>query len=68
LRYFEAGGRIRKAISVVKRRCGPHEDSIRALNIGPNGIQVGGPLLGFSGVLTGVPRLFEKSSGLSEMQ
>ncbi len=68
LRYFEAGGRIRKAISVVKRRCGPHEDSIRELSIGPSGVQVGDPLLGFSGVLTGVPRFFEKSPVLSEMQ
>jgi circadian clock protein KaiC len=66
LRYFEVGGRIRKAISVVKKRCGPHEDTIRELSISPQGLLVGEPLTQFSGVLTGVPRFFGNSEKLSE--
>jgi circadian clock protein KaiC len=65
LRYFEAEGRIRKAISVVKKRSGPHEDTIRELSLGPRGIKVGAPLVSFSGVLTGVPRYLGQSSALS---
>jgi circadian clock protein KaiC len=53
-RYFEAGGQIRKAISVVKRRSGPHERAIRELRLGP-GLDVGEPLSQFTGILTGVP-------------
>jgi circadian clock protein KaiC len=66
LRYFEAGGRIRKAISVVKRRCGPHEDTIREFGVGAGGVHVGEPLLRFSGVLTGVPRFHGDAGALSE--
>jgi circadian clock protein KaiC len=56
LRYFEAMGAVRRAISVVKKRTGPHEDSIRELRIGkPNGIRVGEALEEFEGVLTGRP-------------
>lgn len=58
LRYFEAGGAIRRALSVVKKRTGPHENTIRELTISSKGINVGKPLTEFSGVLTGVP-LFE---------
>jgi len=54
-RYFEAGGRVRKALSVVKKRSGGHEDTIRELGFGSEGIQVGRPLTGFRGILTGVP-------------
>ncbi len=54
-RYFESNGRIRKAISVVKKRTGPHEDTIRELNITGSGISIGEPLREFHGVLTGVP-------------
>lgn len=54
-RYFEAGGRVRKAVSVVKRRTGAHETSIREYVIGPDRIQIGEPLAGFRGVMTGVP-------------
>jgi circadian clock protein KaiC len=56
LRYFESGGRVRKAISVLKKRGGPHEDSVREFQIDDGGIRVGEPLLEFDGVLTGVPR------------
>ena len=55
LRYFEALGRVRKAISVVKKRSGPHEDTIRELRLDQRGIVVGEPLVEFRGVLTGVP-------------
>ena len=64
LRYFEAGGRIRKAISVVKKRSGRHETTIRELTLGPSGVIVGEPLSRFTGVLTGVPKYTGKSSEL----
>jgi circadian clock protein KaiC len=56
LRFFEAEGEVRKAISVMKRRTGVHENSIRELRLGPDRIQVGVPLKHFHGVLTGVPQ------------
>ncbi len=55
LRYFEAIGRVRRAISVIKKRSGPHEDTIRELRIDGQGITVGPPLDQFQGVLRGVP-------------
>jgi circadian clock protein KaiC len=55
LRYFEHDGRVRKAISVMKKRAGPHELAIREFQITPAGLRVGEPLKGFQGVLTGVP-------------
>jgi circadian clock protein KaiC len=55
LRYFEALGRVRRAISVVKKRTGPHEDTIREFRITGRGIEVGPALEEFQGVLRGVP-------------
>ena len=55
LRYFESDGEIRRAISVVKRRTGSHESSIREFRITENGVEVGPRLQGFRGVLTGTP-------------
>lgn len=55
-RYFEAQGAVKQAISVVKRRSGPHERTIRELLMGENRIQIGMPLYEFEGVLTGTPR------------
>ena len=55
IRYFEHNGRVRKAISVVKKRTGPHEQTIRELQILPGRVKVGEPLEGFHGVLHGVP-------------
>jgi circadian clock protein KaiC len=55
LRYFEAAGEVRRAISVIKKRTGTHEKSIRELEISQDGICIGGPLKDFRGVLTGVP-------------
>jgi circadian clock protein KaiC len=54
-RYFEYQGEIRRALSVVKRRSGPHENTIRELTLGSNGIIVGEPLRQFRGVFTGLP-------------
>jgi circadian clock protein KaiC len=54
-RFFEAQGRVHKAISVVKKRSSGHEDAIRELQFGPHGVRVGRPLTDFRGVLTGVP-------------
>jgi circadian clock protein KaiC len=54
-RYFEYQGMIRRALSVVKRRGGLHERTIREMTMGPNGVSVGKPLTEFHGVLTGVP-------------
>ncbi|HWN41609.1 MAG TPA: ATPase domain-containing protein [Thermoanaerobaculia bacterium] len=53
MRYFEAFGEVRQAISTVKRRGGSHERSIRELRIDPDGIRVGRQLREFHGVLTG---------------
>jgi len=55
LRYFEAGGAIRQAVSVMKKRTGSHERTIREFQITPGGLRVGPPLSDFQGVLTGVP-------------
>lgn len=55
LRYFEAEGEIRRALSVIKKRTGHHEPSIREFKIDKNGVQVGPSLEGFRGVLTGTP-------------
>jgi circadian clock protein KaiC len=55
LRYFEAHGQIRKALSLVKRRSGPHETTIRELRLGAGGIRPGEPLTDFVGVMTGTP-------------
>jgi circadian clock protein KaiC len=55
LRYFEALGRVRRAISVVKKRTGAHENTIREFQISGRGFAVGEPLEEFQGVLRGVP-------------
>ena len=55
LRYFEAGGEVRQAISVVKKRGSDHERTIREFRLEEGGIRVGNPLREFRGVLTGVP-------------
>jgi circadian clock protein KaiC len=63
LRYFEAEGEVRQAISVFKKRGSMHERSIRRFCIGRNGISVGPPLAGFHGILTGVPAYDYDSHG-----
>jgi circadian clock protein KaiC len=57
LRYFEASGRVRRAMSVIKKRTGAHEDTIREYLIDRRGITLGQPLSGFQGVLRGVPEI-----------
>jgi circadian clock protein KaiC len=55
LRFFEASGKIRKAISVIKKRVGAHEDTIREFRLSNEGLTVGEPLVEFHGIMTGVP-------------
>jgi circadian clock protein KaiC len=55
LRYFEAHGEVRQAISTIKKRSGSHEHTIRELRLGPERIHIGRPLHDFQGVLTGTP-------------
>jgi circadian clock protein KaiC len=55
LRYFEVFGSVRQAVSVVKKRSGDHERTIRESRVQRGGLHVGGPLREFQGVLTGVP-------------
>lgn len=65
LRYFEALGRVRRAISVMKKRTGTHEDTIREYQIDRAGVTLGPPLSNFQGVLRGVPVLIG-NEGLME--
>jgi circadian clock protein KaiC len=55
LRYYEAEGEVRQAISVVKKRGGAHERTIRDFRLSDKGVHIGEPLRRFRGVLTGVP-------------
>jgi len=55
LRYFEATGRVRRAVSVIKKRTGMHETTIREFSISNSGLTMGEPLAGFHGILRGVP-------------
>lgn len=57
LRYFEAFGQVRRAISIIKKRFGTHENTIREIRIDSRGIAIGEPLKGFQGVLRGTPVL-----------
>ena len=68
LRYFEALGRVRRAISVVKKRTGVHEDTIREFMIDRKGITLGEPLTAFQGVLRGVPSLVSEDAGLLDVK
>jgi circadian clock protein KaiC len=63
-RFFEAGGWVRRAISVVKKRNGYHERTIREIDLDERGVVIGEPLEGFQGVLTGVPTFIGKSGQL----
>ncbi len=66
LRYYEAAGAVRNAISAMKRRAGGHERTIREFSLGPSGIVVGKPLTDFHGVLAGVPTYTGASESLME--
>jgi circadian clock protein KaiC len=67
LRYFEALGRVRRAISVVKKRTGTHEDTIREYLIDRRGFSLGEPLTNFQGVLRGVPTMIDASNVLADV-
>lgn len=64
MRFFEYNGALKKAISVVKHRTSAHEESIRELQITPEGIRIGAPLRSFRGVLMGTPEYLGKSDDL----
>jgi circadian clock protein KaiC len=66
LRFFEAEGEVRKAISVAKKRTGFHERTIRELKLGEGGVQIGPPLKRFQGVLTGTPTISDPTEPLPE--
>ena len=66
LRYFEARGRVRRAMSVIKKRTSAHEDTIREYRIDAQGITLGEPLMNFQGVLRGVPELIGETRELLE--
>lgn len=55
-RFFEAFGHVKKAVSVIKKRTGSHEETLRELRIGPGGIIIGQVLSKFSGIFSGIPR------------
>jgi circadian clock protein KaiC len=63
LRFFEAFGVVKQAISVVKKRSGYHERALREYSLSADGIHVGEPLRNFHGVLTGVPELIVRNEG-----
>jgi circadian clock protein KaiC len=65
MRYFEVHGAVRQAISVVKRRSGNHERTIREFRVGTGGLLVGEPLRDFQGVLTGVPNYTGRAAPLT---
>jgi len=65
-RYFEAGGEVKQALSVIKKRSGEHERTIRELVMKHGSIRVGKALAEFDGVLTGVPKYHGKLEGLEE--
>ena len=69
LRYFEALGKVRRAVSVIKKRTGKHEETIREFRITSAGLTLGDPLSGFQGVLRGVPTFVsEKHSMLATLE
>ena len=63
LRYFEYAGKVKKAISVVKKRSGTHEESIREMWFNRQGIHLSEPLEQFRGILTGVPVKLDEEHG-----
>ncbi|MFZ5895880.1 MAG: ATPase domain-containing protein [Myxococcota bacterium] len=68
LRYFEVEGRVRKAVSAVKKRSGRHEDAIRSVELNSRGIVVGEPLKNLHGVLLGLPHILGPQSESEKAQ
>ena len=67
LRFFEALGKVRRAVSVIKKRSGMHEASIREFRITQAGLKLGGPLTEFQGILRGVPTFVGSGSPLMKL-
>lgn len=65
-RYYELEGRVKKAISVVKKRSGEHEETIREMRMGKGGLKLSEPLQNLRGVLTGVPVVMKNAPGKDE--
>ena len=55
MRYFENQGKVSRAFSVIKKRSGSHETTIRELKLSSTGLEIDEPLTHFRGILTGVP-------------
>jgi circadian clock protein KaiC len=68
LRYFEALGRVRRAMSAVKKRTGSHEDTIREFRITTRGMEIGPALHEFQGVLRGIPTYVGGSAPLMQSE
>jgi len=68
LRYFEAIGQVRRAVSVLKKRTGRHENTIREFSIDQNGLKIGPPIDKFQGVLRGVPQYVGAHSPLMDQK
>jgi len=66
IRPFEAQGKVRKALSVLKKRSGPHENSIRELLLDRTGVHVGPVLAQFAGILTGAPQYLGREDELAK--
>jgi circadian clock protein KaiC len=66
LRYFEASGRVRRAVSVIKKRTGKHEHTIREFQMTDRGLEFGKPLDSFQGILRGVPTLLANGTPLDQ--
>ena len=65
LRYFEAKGALKRAISVVKKRSGMHEDTLREMRLGDSGIALGEPLHNFHGIMSGIPAIAKDDGTLA---
>lgn len=65
IRHFEAGGAVRRAVSIVKRRTGPHQVLIREMTISRPGVQIGQALSNFRRVLTGQPDFVDPDQELT---
>ncbi len=55
MRYFELDASVRRSIAVLKKRSGAHETTIRELHFSAKGIEIGEPLVGYQGILSGLP-------------
>jgi circadian clock protein KaiC len=68
LRYFEFAGTVRRALSVVKKRSGEHEHTIREFKLSSKGVRLGPPLKQFAGVLTGTPQYVGDAAPLFDVE